>query len=339
MICTACGHRGPIEGAAGQELRRAAGVVRTAQARIAAAGAEERKARGVLWRARLGFLPALLGWVLAPTGCAGIGASSRDWSTAILWACVAACGALTLLVVVRLSRRGNDDVIEGLSDDLDAPRGPKERVGRACKHCGAPLEASNVDAIARCQHCGADNALEAERVDRAYAPRVKAAAWVGSFVGGQAKEGAERIGGISFWMLPTAFFVPLVWAAIVFLTVGSIRFAGMGDENFSLVTLADGRRCVAVSMAKGSSGEWIDFGGHPPRGIQAQVKASDAKAIETITSSSLRGRTVTSYVGPTGMVLRVERELSRLDEDRLVIASAPDALAEIPGTCVEDGVR
>jgi DNA-directed RNA polymerase subunit RPC12/RpoP len=339
MVCTGCGHRGRIPGAAGQELREAGAVRRTARARFASAAWEEGHARRILWRARLAFLPALLGWVLAPAGCAGIGASNRDWSTLILWGTVALCGLLTLAVVIAISRRGSDDVIDGLSDGLDPSRGPKVRIGPACKNCGAALEAANIDATARCAHCGADNALDADRVERAYAPRVKAAAWVSVFVGARAKEGAERIRGLGFWTLPTAFFVPLVWVVVVMLTLGGVRVAGAGDRTFPLVTLADGRRCVAARISHSGSKDWIDFEGRSPRGVESRVEVTAARSVETITSASLRDRTVIAYGGPTGVVLRIERELSDLDKDLLVIATAPDAPARIPGTCLEEQVR
>jgi hypothetical protein len=309
--------------------------VSSARTRIAAAAYEQRAARSALWRARIVFLPLLLGWVVAPAGCAGFGVSERDWSTAIVWAITAACGLAVLAVIVRISRR-RDRVIEGLASDLDITRGPVERANRDCSHCGAPLEAASSDATARCAHCGAENALDASRVAGAYAPRMKAAAWVSLFVRDRARADAEGIKS-SAWLVPLVWFaVPLPFAFGVRILLDEVSLVSSGDRTYPLITLEDGRRCISSSTTPIADNGYIEFYPYPPKGLNVHERATIARKVESIASVTLRDRNVTHSLA-SGKVLRVERTLADLKRELLVVStSSGEKSVDVAGSCLDD---
>lgn len=218
---------------------------------------------------------------------------------------------------------------------------PPERPGDplGCSLCGAPLFASGIEPIARCQHCGADSVIHPKSLAVAATRRAvdlhvihqSVRAWTAA--ASHAARDARRKIGVAVVGTPAAGFFSLV----VVLLLASVlepmlKFPPSDMDRYAWVETKRGR-CVALIGDSEGTSRAAHFGGNDRLPNPARIPEEHAATLELFAATHLVGHEIRLSDGSTGNVARVlgapvtNREQFVLDD-----GSRGDA----PGSCALD---
>lgn len=190
---------------------------------------------------------------------------------------------------------------------------PPERPGdpSGCSLCGAPLFASGVDAIARCQHCGADSVVHPKSLAVATTRRTvdlhvlhqSVRAWAAAT--SHAARDTRRKTGLAIVITPVAGFFSLV-VLLLFASVlePMVRFPPSEVERYAWLETKRGR-CLALMGDSDGTSRGAHFGDNDRLPIPARVPEEHAATLEPFPATDVIGQVVRLSDGTTGTVAQV----------------------------------
>ncbi len=190
---------------------------------------------------------------------------------------------------------------------------PPHRPGQpsGCSLCGAPLSASGVDPIVRCQHCGADSVVHPKSVAAAAAHRTvdlhvmghSVRAWAAAT--SNAASDARRKTGLAVIVTPVVGFFSLV-VLLVFASVLEPMLQLPADDMDRYAWLDTKRgRCLALLGDSDGSSRDAHFAGNDKLPNPARIPEEHAATLELFPATDLVGHRVRLADGSLGAVARV----------------------------------
>lgn len=218
---------------------------------------------------------------------------------------------------------------------------PPERPGdpSGCSLCGAPLSATGADAIARCQHCGADSVVHPKSLALAATRRAvdlhvihqSVRTWAAA--ASQAARDARRKTGVAIVITPVAGFFSLV-ALLLLASVlePMVQFPPSDLDRYAWLETKRGR-CLALMGDSDGTSRGAHFGDNDRLPMPARVPEEHAATLELFPASDVVGQKVRLSDGTTGTVARV---LGAPVTNREQFVLEDGSRGDAPGSCAVD---
>lgn len=190
---------------------------------------------------------------------------------------------------------------------------PPDRPGQpsGCSLCGAPLFASGVDPIARCQHCGADSVVHPKSLAAAASRRTVDLHVIGQSVrawaaaASNAATDARRKTALAIIVTPVAgFFSLVVLLMLAAVLEPMLQLPASDMDRYAWLETKRGR-CLALMGDSDGTSRDAHFGGNDKLPNPARVPEEHAATLERIPATALVGHDVRLADGSTGVVARV----------------------------------